>query len=122
MTAAMATETNMRTYSEGPWKGTGVPLIKAADFGMWLRSHVFDGARQVYGLTPELDLHCARICAPARAVMLDPWVGVADMIEIIRRGLAAYSADAAVYIGPMFLGVNCGFAALAPKEARWPTP
>jgi len=114
----MATGTNIRTYFEGQWHDGDVPLMKAADHGMWLGSNVFDGARQVYGLTPDLDLHCARVNASAKALMLEPWVSTQDMVAIVREGLARYPADAAVYIRPMYWGVESGFSALVPGEDK----
>lgn len=114
----MATGTNIRTYFEGRWHDGDVPLMKAADHGMWLGSNVFDGARQVYGVTPDLDLHCARVNASARALMLDPWVNTQEMMTIIKEGLASYEADAAVYIRPMYWGVACGHSAIVPGEGK----
>ncbi len=110
----MATGTNIRTYFEGQWHDGDLPLMKAADHGMWLGSNVFDGARAVDGLTPDLDLHCARVNASARALMLEPWVSTEDMVAIVRDGLAAYPAGAAVYIRPMYWGIVCGPSAIMP--------
>lgn len=110
----MATGTNIRTYFEGQWHDGDLPLMKAADHGMWLGSNVFDGARAVDGLTPDLDLHCARVNASARALMLDPWVSTEDMVAIVREGLAAYPSGAAVYIRPMYWGIVCGPSAIMP--------
>ena len=97
----MATGTNIRTYYNGSWHEGDIPLIKAADHGMWLGSNVFDGARMVNGLTPDLDKHCARVNASAEALMVTPTVSTEEMVEIAKEGLAAYDSDAAVYIRPM---------------------
>ena len=56
----MATGTNIRTYFEGRWHDGDIPVMKAADHGTWLGSSVFDGARYVDGIIPDLDRHCAR--------------------------------------------------------------
>ena len=89
----MATGTNISTYFDGAWHDGDIPVIKGADHGAWLGSNVFDGARFVNGLAPDLDKHCARVNRSAEALMLVPTVTTRDMVEIVREGLAAY-ADA----------------------------
>jgi branched-chain amino acid aminotransferase len=112
----MATGSNIRTYFDGRWHDGDVPVMRAADHGMWLGSNVFDGARFAHGLTPDLDKHCARVNASARALMVDPTVSTKDMVQIIHEGLKAYSPDAAVYIRPMYWALDGGMAAIVPKE------
>lgn len=114
----MATGTNIKTYFNGQWHDSDLPLMHAADHGMWLGSNVFDGARFVYGLTPDLDKHCARTNASARALLLDPWVSADEMVAIVKEGLARYPADAAVYVRPMYWGIECGYSAILPGEGR----
>jgi branched-chain amino acid aminotransferase len=79
-----------------------------------LGSAVFDGARLVNGLTPDLALHCARVNQSARALMLTPTVGTDEMVQIVREGLTAYPAGAAIYIRPMYWGIDSGYMALVP--------
>lgn len=98
----MATGTNIRTYFEGTWHNGDISVIKAADHGAWLGTTVFDGARLFDGLTPDLEAHCARINRSAEALMITPTVETADMIEMVREGIADYPRDAAVYIRPMY--------------------
>ena len=112
----MATGSNIRTYFEGTWHEGDLPVMRAADHGMWLGSNVFDGARYAHGLTPDLDKHCARVNASARALMVDPTVSTEEMVQIIHEGLKAYSPDAAVYIRPMYWALDGGMAAIVPKE------
>ncbi|MDX2482372.1 MAG: branched-chain amino acid aminotransferase [Pseudodonghicola sp.] len=111
----MATGTNIRTYFNGTWHNGDTPIISAADHGAWLGSGVFDGARLFEGLTPDLDLHCARINRSAKAMMLKPTIGDEEMVEIAKEGLKAYGPDAAVYIRPMYWGINGDESALVPK-------
>jgi len=112
----MATGTNIRTYFDGQWHDGDVQVIRAADHGAWLGSGVFDGARLVDGMLPDLDKHCARVNASARALMLEPFVGTDEMIEIIREGLSAYPAGSPVYIRPMYWGIDCGLSAIVPGD------
>ncbi|MEY1554562.1 branched-chain amino acid aminotransferase [Yoonia sp. R2331] len=111
----MATGTNIRTYFNGTWHQGDVPVMSAADHGAWLGSGVFDGARMVNGLTPDLDLHCARVNRSAEALMLTPTVSTADMIAIIKEGLAAYAPGTPVYIRPMYWGINGDVTAIVPQ-------
>lgn len=112
----MATGTNIRTYFDGQWHDGNVPIMRAADHGAWLGSGVFDGARFFDGLTPDLDAHCARTNRSAEALMLTPTVSTEDMVEIAREGLKAYGKDTAVYIRPMYWGIDGDPTAIVPQE------
>ena len=98
----MATGTNLRTYFNGQWHEGDIPVMRAGDHGSWLGTTVFDGARMVDGLIPDLEAHCARVNRSARALMITPTVETADMVEMVREGLKSYPKDAAVYIRPMY--------------------
>ena len=87
----MATGTNIRTYFEGRWHDSDVAIMKAADHGAWLGSGVFDGARSVAGLAPDVLAHCERVNNSAHALMLTPTVSATEMVDIIREGLTAYA-------------------------------
>lgn len=110
----MATGTLIRTYFNGTWHDGDIPVMRAADHGAWLGSTVFDGARYAYGLTPDLDLHCARVNASAAALMLRPTVAADAMVDIVRDGLRGFGADTAVYIRPMYWGIHGDASAIVP--------
>ena len=114
----MATGTNIRTWFEGAWHEGDIPLMRAADHGMWLGSNVFDGARYFNGVAPDLRAHCARVNRSAEALMLTPHVSVDEMVAIVWEGLRLYPADAALYIRPMYWGLECGHLAILPAEAK----
>ena len=111
----MATGKNIRTYFEGTWHEGDVPVMRAADHGSWLGTTVFDGARFVNGLMPDLDLHCARVNRSAEALMITPTVSTEDMIAITKEGLAKYPTGAAVYIRPMYWAINGDATAIVPS-------
>lgn len=111
----MATGTNIRTYFNGTWHDTDVPIMSAADHGAWLGSGVFDGARWVNGLAPDLDKHCARVNRSAAALMVTPTVSTEDMVAIIHEGLDRYAGDTAVYIRPMYWGIDGDATAIMPN-------
>lgn len=112
----MATGTNIKTYFDGAWHDGDIPIMRAADHGSWLGTTVFDGARRFEGVTPDLDAHCARVNRSAEALMITPTVEAADMVAIVKDGLAAYAPDAAVYIRPMYWALEGGDLGVAPKE------
>ena len=112
----MATGSNIRTYFLGAWHEGDIPVMRAADHGAWLGSSVFDGARQVDGMAPDLEPHCARVNASAAALMLTPTVPVADMMAIIQEGLSLYPKDAAVYIRPMYWALDGDDLGVAPAD------
>jgi len=111
----MAAGKNIWTYFEGTWHEGDIPIMRAADHGSWLGSTVFDGARFVNGLSPDLDLHCARVNRSAEALMITPTVSTEDMIAITNEGLANYPKGAAVYIRPMYWAIHGDATAIVPR-------
>ena len=110
----MAIGRSARTYSDGVWHDGDVPVIRAADHGAWLGSTVFDGARFFEGVSPDLVAHCERVNRSAQALMLTPTVSTGDMVEIVREGLAAFGPESAVYIRPMYWGIDGDPTAIVP--------
>ena len=111
----MAAGTNLRTYFEGAWHEGNVPIMRAGDHGAWLGSTVFDGARYVEGIAPDLDKHLERVNRSAEALMIRPTVSVEEMLEIVWEGLRLYPADAPVYIRPMYWGIDSGMLGILPS-------
>ncbi len=111
----MAVGKDIRTYFDGAWHDGDVAVLRAADHGAWLGSSVFDGARYAHGVAPDLRAHCARVNRSAEALMLRPTMGVDEMVAITWEGLKRYPADAAVYIRPMYWGIDGGPGAIAPS-------
>ena len=114
----MATGTHIRTYFNGQWHEGDLPVMRAADHGAWLGSTVFDGARYVNGMAPDLEAHCARVNRSAEALMITPTVSTQEMVGIVREGLAAYPKEAAVYIRPMYWGIDGDPTAIIPSPDR----
>jgi len=114
----MTTGKNIRTYFQGGWHEGDVPVMRAADHGAWLGTTVFDGARFVNGLMPDLDLHCARTNRSAEALMITPTVSTEDMIATTKEGLAKYPAGAAVYIRPMYWAIHGDQTTIVPSPSE----
>ena len=111
----MASGTDIRTYFNGRWHEGDIPVMKAADHGSWLGTTVFDGARMVDGMTPDLELHCARVNRSAEALMITPSVSTEEMVRIVKEGLRAYAPGTAVYIRPMYWALEGDYLAIVPK-------
>ncbi|WP_299946935.1 branched-chain amino acid aminotransferase [uncultured Ruegeria sp.] len=112
----MAVGKNIRTYFQGQWHDGDAPIMRAADHGAWLGSSVFDGARYFDGMAPDLEAHCARVNRSAEALMLTPSVATEQMVELINEGLQSYTPDTAVYIRPMYWGIDGDQTAIIPQE------
>lgn len=106
--------TNIRTFWQGRWHDEDLPVMRAADHGIWQGSSVFDGARYVNGLCPDLAKHCARLNASAEALMITPTIAASEMEGIIRDGLRAYGPDQAVYVRPMYWAIDGGDLGINP--------
>jgi len=112
----MAFSDNIRTYFEGTWHNGNVPIMRSADHGAWLGSTVFDGARLFEGLTPDLMAHCQRINRSAEALGITPNHTAQQIFDIVKEGLKLFEKGAAVYIRPMYWGIDSGLAGIVPME------
>ena len=112
----MAAGTNLRTYFDGSWHEGNVPVMRAGDHGAWLGSTVFDGARYVEGIAPDLDKHVERVNHSAEALMITPTHSVEEMREIVWEGLKLYPPDAPVYIRPMYWGIDSSTLGILPSQ------
>lgn len=110
----MAVGKTIRTFFNGSWHDGDLAVMKAADHAMWLGSSVFDGARFFNGVTPDLELHCARTNDSARALMMTPSLSTEEMTALIRDGLTGFAAGAAVYIRPMYWATDGDATLIAP--------
>lgn len=90
------------TFFEGEWHEGNVPIMGPRTHGVWLGSTIFDGARAFEGVTPDLDRHCARVNQSAINFGLKPVVDTAAWLELAREGIARFSANAELYIRPMY--------------------
>jgi branched-chain amino acid aminotransferase len=90
------------TFFEGNWHEGNLPIMGVRTHAAWLCSVVFDGARAFEGVTPDLDLHCARVNESATKLFLKPTVSVETWIRLAREGMTKFDAEAALYIRPMY--------------------
>jgi branched-chain amino acid aminotransferase len=88
----------------------------------WLGSSVFDGARAFEGVTPDLDLHCARINESAKTMFLKPVVSQERWMGLVRDGIKRFEKSDALYIRPMYWaeeGSPRGLVPPDPDSTRW---
>ena len=111
----MATGKNIRTWFEGKWHDGNVPIMNAADHGSWLGGTVFDGARYVHGLAPDLLAHCERVNRSAKALMMEPTHTGQEIFDIVWEGIRLYPEDTPLYIRPMYWTIDGGYSAIVPK-------
>ena len=90
------------TFFEDDWHEGNVPIMGPRTHAAWLCTSVFDGARAFEGVTPDLDLHCARVNASAEAMGLKPLVDRDGWMGLVRDGLKQFERDEAIYIRPMY--------------------
>lgn len=90
------------TFFRGKWHKGNAPILGPRTHGAWLGSMVFDGARAFEGVTPDLDLHLARVNTSARAMLLEPVLDVTQWRELAEDGIAKFQPRASLYIRPMY--------------------
>ncbi|MBF9029085.1 branched-chain amino acid aminotransferase [Rhodobacterales bacterium HKCCE3408] len=113
----MAVGTNIKTYFEGAWHDEDVQIMRAADHGSWQGTTVFDGARYVDGLAPDLRAHCHRVIRSAEALMLYPQQTGDEVFDIVWEGLKRYPKGTPVYIRPMLWGIHGGHMGIMTADA-----
>jgi branched-chain amino acid aminotransferase len=109
------------TYFEDTWHEGNVPIMGPRTHAAWLCSVVFDGARAFEGVTPDLDLHCARVNDSAKKLYLKPLISTERWIELAREGIKRFDRGTALYIRPMYWAENEGpwVQAHDPESTRW---
>ena len=95
-----------RSYFKGQWSEGNTPLFGAMDNAVWLGSSVFDGARSIRGMTPDLRLHLQRVIQSAQRLGLQCPYNVDEMEALCREGIALFPADAELYIRPLVFGTD----------------
>ena len=109
------------TFLDGEWFEGNRPVLGPRSHAFWLGSSVFDGARAFEGVTPDLDLHCARLNRSAEAMWLKPLKSDEEMVALALEGVARFKPGAALYIRPMYWAETSGVGAVAqdPESTRF---
>lgn len=100
-------------WHDGKWMTEEPKVLGPMDHAFWLGSVVFDGARAIRGLVPDLDLHCQRVIRSAEAMLMKPTMTAQQIEALCREGVAMMPADAELYIRPQFF-IRRGIGAAQP--------
>jgi branched-chain amino acid aminotransferase len=109
------------TFFEGEWHEGNAPIMGPRTHAAWLASTVFDGGRAFEGVAPDLDRHCARVNWSAANFRLKPVVDTETWIELAREGIARFTANAELYIRPMYWAQHGagGGVLFDPETTNW---
>jgi len=86
----------------GSWTTENPKLTGPADHSFWQSAIVFDGARAIGGLAPDLDRHCARAVASALALGLRPTMTPDQIQALAVEGIRRFPREAVLYVKPVF--------------------
>ncbi|WP_137180494.1 branched-chain amino acid aminotransferase [Roseomonas sp. AR75] len=100
-------------WYDGQWSTEEPKLTGPMDHAFWLGSVIFDGGRAIEGLAPDLDRHCARCVASAKAMLMKPTKTAAEIEALCREGIGKMGPKATLYLRPMFF-VRKGLGAARP--------
>jgi len=89
-------------YYDGQWLDENPRLTGPMDHAFWMSTMVFDGARALKGLVPDIDAHCRRLSSSARAMMLKPTLTDEEVAELCREAVRRLPRDGDYYIRPMY--------------------
>lgn len=105
-------------WHDGTWSTEEPKLTGPMDHAFWLGSTVFDGARSIAGLAPDLDRHCARLVDSARRMGLRPTLAAEEIEALCRVAIRRMPRDAVLYVRPMFFARGAGLGTLRPDPAN----
>lgn len=106
------------TWIDGDWIEGNPPLLGPMTHATWMASVVFDGARSFRRLSPDLDLHCARVIRSAEVMgMLSP-VTAGEIERLAWEGIDQFGDDAELYIRPLMYTED-GFVVAVPESTRF---
>lgn len=74
------------------------------DHSVWLASTIFDGARSIHRMAPDLRAHCERTYESARRVGLTLELPIDELMRLAIEGIHRFPADADLYIRPLVFG------------------
>jgi branched-chain amino acid aminotransferase len=110
------------TFHDGDWHEGNIGIFGPRTHAAWLGSSVFDGARAFEGVTPDLDLHCARVNDSAPKLALKPLVSTETWMGLVADGMKRFEKKTPLYIRPMYWAEHGGpFAGVAPdpESTQW---
>ncbi len=83
------------TYVDGDWHEGNVAVIGPRSHAMWLGTSVFDGGRWFENVSPDIDLHAARVNASAIALGLHPTMKADEIAGLAWDGFKKFDGQTA---------------------------
>lgn len=105
-------------YFDGKWYDEAPQIVGPMSHAFWMSSVVFDGARAIGGLVPDLDLHCERLLRSAAAMYLAPRISAEEIAKLCVEGVRRLPRDKDFYIRPAFYAED-GFINPVPESTRF---
>lgn len=93
-------------YVDDHWATSSTMTVDLHLHGLWNSTVVFDGARSIRRMVPDLLRHCERMVAAAPSLLLESPIDAKAMARIAMEGVAKFPAEAELYIRPMLYGVG----------------
>lgn len=94
-----------------------MPLIGAMDHSVWLGSTVFDGARSIHRMAPDLRAHCERVIQSAARLGMQVELPADEMVRLAIEGIHRFGPEVDLYIRPLVFATagvlvpeQCAFA------------
>jgi branched-chain amino acid aminotransferase len=106
------------TWIDGDWIEGNPPLLGPMTHAVWMASVVFDGARSIKRLAPDLDLHCARVIRSAEVMGLKPPITAVEIERLAWEGIDKFGDEAELYIRPLMYSEE-GFVVAVPESTRF---
>jgi branched-chain amino acid aminotransferase len=109
------------SFYDGDWQEGNIPIMGVRTHASWLCSSVFDGARAFEGVTPDIDLHCARVNASAASMHLKPVVPTETWTGLVEDGIKRFAKDTPLYIRPLYWAERSSTLLVAPdpESTNW---
>jgi branched-chain amino acid aminotransferase len=76
------------------------------DHSVWLGSSIFDGARSIHRMAPDLRAHCQRTYDSAQRMGLQLETPIDEMMRLAIEGIHRFPADADLYIRPLVFATS----------------
>jgi len=106
------------TWIDGDWIEGNPPLLSPITHATRMASVVFDGARSIKRLAPDLDLHCARVVRSAEIMGLIPPITADEIERLAWAGIDWFGNAAELYIWPLMYAEE-GFVVAVPESIRF---
>ncbi len=89
-------------WYDGTWTEEAPVLTGPMDHAFWMSSVVFDGARAIGGLVPDVLGHCERLNASAHSMLLRPTMSADAVAKLCVEGVRRLPKESELYIRPMY--------------------